>query len=98
MSAQVLNELSNVWLKKYHVVPERIAIRLRRVTEIAEIRFLDEALTFRALDMLQKYSLSFYDSLIVAGALDAGCSVLFTEDMQSGQWIEDCLQIRNPFA
>jgi predicted nucleic acid-binding protein len=30
--------------------------------------------------------------------LNAGCKVLFTEDMQDGQWIEEILQIRNPLV
>ena len=39
---------------------------------------------------------SFWDSLIVEAALQAGCSTLLTEDMQDG-FIIDAMQIRNPF-
>ncbi len=35
-----------------------------------------------------KYGYSFYDSLIVAAALECGCVTLFSEDMQHGQTIE----------
>lgn len=42
------------------------------------------------------YALSYWDSLIVAAALDSGCTKLFSEDMQHGQVIEDCLTIINP--
>ena len=44
-----------------------------------------------------RYGYSFYDSLIVAAALGAGCTTLYSEDMQDGQRIEG-LTIRNPFA
>ena len=44
-----------------------------------------------------RYGFSFYDSLIVAAALEAGCTTLYSEDMQDGQRIEG-LTIRNPFA
>ena len=44
-----------------------------------------------------RYGFSFYDSLIVAAALGAGCTTLYSEDMQNGQRIEG-LTIRNPFA
>lgn len=44
-----------------------------------------------------RYGFSFYDSLIVAAALGAGCTTLYSEDMQDGQRIEG-LTIRNPFA
>ncbi len=44
-----------------------------------------------------KYRFSYYDSLIVASALENDCSILYTEDMQNGQLIEDKLRIVNPF-
>jgi predicted nucleic acid-binding protein len=50
----------------------------------------------RALDLQTRYRYAFYDSLIVAAALTAGCSRLYTEDMQHGQQIEG-LRIENPF-
>ena len=39
----------------------------------------------------------FYDSLILSSALDIGCAVIYSEDMQHGQLIEEVLEIRNPF-
>ena len=50
----------------------------------------------RALDLQTRYRYGFYDSLIVAAALDAGCTLLYSEDLQDGQRIEG-LTIRNPF-
>jgi predicted nucleic acid-binding protein len=38
------------------------------------------------------------DALIMAAALEAGCGMLYSEDMQSGQVIGGRLTIRNPFA
>jgi len=45
----------------------------------------------------QRYQFSFYDSLIIASALEAGCITLYSEDMQHEQVIEKRLTIRNPF-
>ena len=39
----------------------------------------------------------FYDALIVAAALLAGCRTLHSEDMQHGQVVDGRLTIRNPF-
>jgi predicted nucleic acid-binding protein len=39
---------------------------------------------------------SFYDSLIISAAFKSSCSILFTEDMQHGQKIQN-LRIENPF-
>lgn len=50
----------------------------------------------RTLDIHERYRLGFYDSMIVAAAIGAGCRQLYTEDLQHGQRIER-LQIENPF-
>lgn len=49
-----------------------------------------------ASQLRQTLALSFWDSLIVAAALDAGCTTLYSEDMQHGQRIADQLTIVNP--
>jgi predicted nucleic acid-binding protein len=50
----------------------------------------------RALDLRERWRFGFYDSLIVASALAAGCTRLLTEDLQHGQRIES-LTIVDPF-
>ena len=50
----------------------------------------------RGLELQERYSLSFYDALIVAAALEAGCTRLLSEDLQDGLRIER-LTIENPF-
>ena len=54
------------------------------------------ALYRRGLDVQERWKFGFYDSLIVAAALEAGCKRLLSEDMQHGQRIEG-LRIENPF-
>ena len=51
----------------------------------------------RALQIAERYGYSIYDSLVIAAALHANASVLYSEDMQHGQVIEG-LTIRNPFS
>ena len=53
------------------------------------------ALYRRGLDVQERWKFGFYDSLIVAAALEAGCKRLLSEDMQHGQRIEG-LRILNP--
>lgn len=50
----------------------------------------------RALEVQSRFGFSFYDSLIVAAALEGGCARLLSEDLQHGQRIEG-LRIENPF-
>ncbi len=54
------------------------------------------ALYARGLDVQERYGFSFYDSLIVAAALEGGCQRLLSEDLQHGQQIEG-LRVENPF-
>jgi predicted nucleic acid-binding protein len=49
-----------------------------------------------ACDIRDSYNISYYDSLIVSTALNAKCTVLYSEDMQHGLKIDD-LVILNPF-
>lgn len=55
------------------------------------------ALYERGLELRERYALGFYDALIVAAALEGGCTRLWSEDMQDGLRV-DRLTIRNPFA
>ena len=50
----------------------------------------------RGLEIQKRYQFSFYDSLIIAAALQARCNTWFSEDMQHGQQI-DGLTLKNPF-
>jgi predicted nucleic acid-binding protein len=50
-----------------------------------------------AISIQRRYRLSFWDSLIIAAAHESGCSILYSEDLSSGQKIKN-LQIQNPFT
>ena len=51
----------------------------------------------KAFSISIKYQFSYWDSLIIASALENDCDILYTEDMQHNQKIEDALTIINPF-
>jgi predicted nucleic acid-binding protein len=50
----------------------------------------------RGLDVQARYLYGYYDALIIAAALGAGCTRLYSEDFQDGQQIGG-LTIVNPF-
>lgn len=59
----------------------------------------DSEETFALASLLRKKrAFSYWDSLIVAAALDAGCDTLYSEDMQHGQLVEGRLRLVNPFV
>ena len=98
VSFQVVQETLNVITQKLEVpVSLEDARDLLRETLAPLWRVLPtEALYAKALDVKDRYGYSFYDALILAAALDAGCTRLLSEDLQDGQRI-DGLRIENPF-
>ena len=97
VSIQVLNEFVAVARRKLRMSWEEV------VEALAAIRVLcaePVALTIEthdaALQIAQRYGFHIYDSLIVAAAIEADCTTLYSEDMQHDQTIGS-VTIRNPF-
>jgi len=67
------------------------------INMVLDVRDLTPTIHEAALDIAERYGYSFYDSMILAAAINAGCSLVYTEDLQSGQHIKDSLLIVNPF-
>ncbi len=97
ISVQVLNEFASVALGKKAVEFGELKEILAAVRSACSVRSLDIETHDLGLEIAERYRFSLYDSLIVAAALRANCSVLYSEDLQHGQTIE-ALSIRNPFA
>ena len=97
ISVQVLNEFANVARRKLRMPWDQIDDVLGIVRALCFV----EPLTLDTHDLgrtvAERYELSFYDALIVAAALHAGCTTLFSEDMQDGMRVERKLRISNPF-
>jgi predicted nucleic acid-binding protein len=62
-----------------------------------ELHPVNTSIIKKAIDIKSKYKFSFWDSLIVASALENKCGILYTEDLQHGQVIETNLKVVNPF-
>jgi predicted nucleic acid-binding protein len=96
ISTQSLGELYNVLVKKNmasQVNARRLIADLASEFPIVEIG-TDTVL--KAIDLSVKYGYSYWDSLIIATALVSNCGVLYSEDMQHDQLIENKLRIVNP--
>ncbi len=98
ISFQVVQETLNVTTRKLPtpMTAEDARRFLERVLAPLWKVSPSSALYNRALDVQARYRYGFYDSLIVAAALDAGCNRLYSEDLRDGQRIEG-LTIENPF-
>lgn len=99
VSYQVFQELVNVTLRQFArpIAPADLHRYLKTVFESLTLVHSSMPLYEEALRVLERYRLSWYDSLIVAAALEADCAVLYSEDFQDGQRFGG-LRVRNPFA
>jgi predicted nucleic acid-binding protein len=99
ISFQVVQECLNVALCKAAVplTPEQARSYLDVVLLPLMQVLPSGALYHRALDVQQRWRFGFYDSIIVASALSAGCTQLLSEELQDGQRMEG-LVVKNPFA
>jgi len=97
-STQVLNEVANVFTKKYPIPIEKVVHLIKSICEVSEIVVVDESLVEYALDLHNRYKLSYYDCLMIASAIYSGCRYLITEDMHDGLLIEGNLTLVNIFS
>jgi predicted nucleic acid-binding protein len=97
ISVQVLNEFAAVALRKLGMSWAEIRDVLAQVRVVCPVEPMSADTHDRAVQVAERYGLSTYDALIVAAALLAGCTTLYSEDMQDGQVIERQLTIQNPF-
>lgn len=98
ISVQVLNETANVLRRKADFSWPEIRAFLALVRALARVEPLTVATHDAALQLVERFRLSLYDATIVAAALLAGCTTLWSEDMHHGLLIDDTLRIQNPFA
>jgi predicted nucleic acid-binding protein len=98
ISLQVLNECSNVLNRKRQWPTEEVAKTLGHLLAFVRVEPTDVATVRSAWKLQARYRFSYYDSLIISATLAAGCSTLYSEDMQHGQVIEGRLTIIDPFS
>jgi len=99
ISFQVVQECLNIALRKAAIPLSTDETKQYLDDVLAPLFRVPASLSLyrRTLDLQARYRYGFYDSLIIAAALDAGCTLLYSEDLQDGQRIEG-LTIRNPFV
>jgi predicted nucleic acid-binding protein len=97
VSVQVLNEMTNTLRRKFRLGWDDVATHVGMIAglmdDVVPVTLDAHA---RARDIAERHNLQFYDSLLLASALEAGCRRFVSEDMQDGLCI-DSLTVENPF-
>jgi predicted nucleic acid-binding protein len=98
VSFQVVQEFFSVAFRRFQPPMSYAEAERKLAVTFAPLLMVHSSYSLyqRALRLSSRHSLSWYDSLIVAAALQANCRILYTEDLQNGQ-IFDNLSVQNPF-
>ena len=98
MSVQVLSETANIMRRKLGFDANAIASVVDKLSQVCcQLQPLTLDTLHGGLDIAKRYGFSHYDSLIIAAALQADCTILYSEDLQHGQIINERLTVINPF-
>lgn len=97
ISIQVINETINVLKRKFSLEYSEINTVIQEIKEKFNIAIVSVNTIETALNIGERYQYSYFDSLIIASALEFNCEIIYTEDLQDGQKIENKLTIINPF-
>ncbi|TAG07487.1 MAG: PIN domain-containing protein [Verrucomicrobia bacterium] len=98
LSHQVVQEFINTCLNKLRLGQSREAI-----AETAELLLAYPCLGSshgqirHAFALQERYKISYWDAAVLAAAIELGCSILYTEDLNHSQTY-DSIQVINPFV
>jgi len=98
ISVQVLNEALVNCRKKTDLSWEETGAFLAGVQSLCTVEDLTLQTHQVGRALAERYKFSVNDAMIVAAALIAGCTTLWSEDMHDDLLVEDQLRIVNPFA
>jgi predicted nucleic acid-binding protein len=98
VSVQILNEFVDVARRKAKMTWDEVRFAIENIESLCPDPLPVTLDTHKeALAIAERYGYRIYDALMVASALEAKCTILYSEDMQDGQVIDHRLTIRNPF-
>jgi len=98
ISTQVLNETINTLRRKFQLDYAQVEAVVEELTQQLQVAIISTTTIQNALAIAQRYQYSYFDSLIIASALEMECDYLYSEDLQAGQKINNQLTVVNPFV
>ncbi len=96
ISTQVVNEISINLMRKAKKDNNYVFKFIHDLVSTYTVHNQTTAELITAASLRLNYSLSYWDSLIVASAINSECSILYSEDMQDGLQVHNKLEIINP--
>lgn len=97
LSTQVVNEVCANLLRKASYTEPEIQQTIENFQARYSIFIVTTDIIRQASVLRTSYRLSYWDSVVIATAMSAKCTIVYSEDMQNGQRIDNLLTIKNPF-
>lgn len=98
VSSQVISEYLNVMQRNFKMQKQELMNLCSSWMEKCTVQPVIFSTIKLAQNLVSKYDFQIFDGIIVAAALEANCDILYSEDMQNKQIIENVLKIVNPFT
>ncbi len=98
ISLQAINETLFVLYRKFDFHIKDLNTIIRFFKENFLIKNTDIFTLEKTVAIMERYNYSYWDSMMLASAIESDCPVIYSEDMQHGQTIEGKLKIVNPFS
>lgn len=96
ISTQACSEYYSALLKN-KILDIEIQQSLKELIKAVEVSSISKSTILALMNIKNKNKYSYWDSLILSSALENSCNILYSEDMQHNQIIENQLKIINPF-
>lgn len=97
ISTQILNEYYAAMLRN-RMDDSWIQTNVEAMIQRCDVCLITLAIIRQAQALKVRYGFSYWDSLVIASALEAGSQIFYSEDLQHGQQIDGRLHIINPFV
>lgn len=94
----MISEFVSVCFSKKLLKTDDVTSVTNHFLEALSFVAVKESTIKKALYIKNKFLYSFWDSLVIASALENNCSILYSEDMRDRQVIDSKLTIINPFT
>lgn len=98
ISVQVLNEFVAVTRRKFQTPWPTVLEALDVFQTLLTVEPLTLVVHRKAVEIAERRRVSVYDAQILASALEAGCALVYSEDIHDGLRLDGTLTIRNPFS
>lgn len=95
ISTQVIQEYANAALNKLNQAQDVVLRQIKLLESLEVVNQTSEQIR-RAIEIMHAYKINFWDACIISNAEYSNCSVIYSEDLNTGQFYSGIL-IQNPF-